>query len=64
MNTILYSLYYGSKRSVFKDITSGSNNNINVPYYYNARSNYDVCSGLGSFNGTLLYNALLSHSTN
>jgi kumamolisin len=61
INNILYDIYYNKTKLPFKDITSGSINNINVPYYYNARTNYDVCSGLGSFNGILLYQQLLAY---
>lgn len=62
VNNLLYHIYYNVDRSVFKDITYGSNNNINVPYFFDARADYDLCTGLGSFDGTKLYDKLKIYS--
>jgi len=60
-NTILYGIYNNNNKVGFKDITSGTINNVNIPYYFDARANYDLATGLGSINGTLLFNLLKNH---
>ena len=59
-NTHLYNVY--KKQSYcFKDITTGSNDNIaNSKGVYSAGAGYDCCTGLGSIRGTYLFNALKS----
>jgi kumamolisin len=42
----------------FNDILSGSNNTYTQQSYYIAKEGYDCCTGLGSFNGTVLANLL------
>lgn len=58
----LYNIYANNKKktSCFKDITTGSNNNISTKNVYNASSNFDMCTGMGSINGVNLYNALIA----
>ena len=47
---------YKSNPKGFKDITSGTNDNIaKTTGLYNAGTGYDLCTGLGSVNGTQLY---------
>jgi len=61
LNTSLYSVYGNATKRAqsFKDIVSGSNNNINgTVNEFNAGAGYDMCSGLGSLYGTGLYNNL------
>ena len=61
INPSLYALakspYYNS---VFRDVTSGSNTWSLSPSLFIAVTNYDLCTGLGSPNGTNLINALTS----
>lgn len=55
--TTLYSVY--SDKIAFKDIVSGTNDNIpGSVNIYNAGVNYDLCTGLGAINGTGLLLAL------
>lgn len=60
INEKLYSIYANSaKRALcFKDIKTGSNNNIRTANIYNASTLFDMCTGMGSINGVNLYNAL------
>ena len=44
----------------FHDITVGNNIGTSTPGLYNAVDGYDLCTGLGSPNGTNLINALVS----
>ena len=60
-NTSLYNLYKNNvtKANSFYDITTGSNDNINGSTgVWNAGVGYDFCTGLGTLNGTGLFNAL------
>ncbi len=50
-NTFLNPLLYTAPNVCFHDITSGNNGGT-----WRATSGYDMCSGLGSLNGTLLKN--------
>lgn len=45
---------YDAPSGCFRDITSGTNNSLNLPGLYNAVSGYDQCTGLGSIIGTTL----------
>ncbi len=58
MNPKLYSL----GESVFHDITSGNNDDMNLGYY-SAKTGWDPCTGLGSPNGTAILDALSSGKT-
>lgn len=60
INNILYDIYY-KDRTIFKDIKVESNN-INIPYFFDARTDYDLCTGLGSFNGIKLLEILKTYS--
>ena len=62
VNNALYDIYYNVDRTIFKDITYGSNNNINIPYFFDTRTDYDLCTGLGSFDGVKLYNKLKNYA--
>lgn len=60
-NTSLYNAYRNSvkKASSFHDITSGTNDSINNSTgVWNASIGYDFCTGLGTLNGTGLFNAI------
>ena len=60
INPALYALGNSNiYSSVFNDITTGSNTWSQSPNLYYAVSNYDLCSGLGTPNGTNLINALV-----
>jgi kumamolisin len=48
------------RATVFKDITTGSNDDVALSGFYSASVGYDFCTGLGSFNGVLLQAALLA----
>lgn len=50
---------YPLGESVFRDITSGNNDDSGLGYY-SAATGWDACTGLGSPNGTALLNALTS----
>ncbi|MBV8865919.1 MAG: S53 family peptidase [Acidobacteriaceae bacterium] len=50
---------YPLGESVFRDITSGNNDDSGLGYY-SAGPGWDACTGLGSPNGTALLNALKS----
>jgi kumamolisin len=57
-NTSLYQAYLRNP-SAFKDITVGNNGSIaGSTGVYSARVGYDFCTGLGSPNGTVLFNTL------
>jgi kumamolisin len=61
-NTNLYTVYKGAnKTKCFNDIVAGSNDNVNrsTGLLYNATTNYDCCTGLGTVNGANLYTYLL-----
>jgi kumamolisin len=55
----LYNAYKKNKLA-FKDIKTGSNNSTKIPNRYNAGTGFDMCTGLGSLNGTTLFNTLKS----
>ena len=44
--------------SYFHDVTSGSNTWVSSPNLFYATNGYDLCTGLGTMNGTNLINAL------
>lgn len=46
------------RTSCFKDITTGSDDDLKTPGFWSAGPGYDLCTGLGSVNGTNLLNAL------
>ena len=59
LNPALYALASSiNYTNLFHDITSGSNVWKNSPNKYYAMAGYDLCSGLGTMNGTNLINAL------
>ena len=59
LNPALYTIAAGSNYATcFHDITSGNNIGTNTPGLFNAVANYDLCTGLGTPNGTNLVNAL------
>jgi uncharacterized repeat protein (TIGR01451 family) len=61
INPTLYALAASSYyNTVFNDITTGSNTWSASPTLFIAVTNYDLCTGLGSPNGTNLINALTS----
>jgi hypothetical protein len=61
INPALYAIGAGSNYTAcFHDITSGNNTWSRSPTLFYATNNYDLCTGLGSMNGTNLINALAS----
>lgn len=59
LNAALYGI--GSSTTYtncFHDITTGNNTSSGAPGSYNATNGYDLCTGLGTPNGTNLINAL------
>ena len=61
INPALYAIGAGSNYAAcFHDITSGNNTWSRSPSLFYATNNYDLCTGLGSMNGTNLINALAS----
>jgi hypothetical protein len=59
LNPALYAIGAGSNyTNCFHDITTGNNIGANTPGLFNAVANYDLCTGLGTPNGTNLINAL------
>jgi|GEM_PF-152574 len=58
----LSSKLYPLGESVFRDITSGNNDDSGLGYY-SAQTGWDACTGLGSPNGTALLDALSSGSS-
>lgn len=59
LNPALYAIAGGgSYLNCFHDITTGNNIGVNVPGLFNAVAGYDLCTGLGTPNGTNLIDAL------
>ncbi len=59
LNPALYTIARGSNyANCFHDITTGNNIGTNTPGLFNAVSGYDLCTGLGTPNGTAMINAL------
>jgi subtilase family serine protease len=59
INPALYAIGAGSNYAAcFHDITSGNNTWSRSTTLFYATNNYDLCTGLGSMNGTNLINAL------
>lgn len=59
LNPSLYAIAAGGNyASCFHDITTGDNIGTNTPGLFRAVAGYDLCSGLGTPNGTALINAL------
>ena len=60
LNPALYAIGAGSNYTkCFHDITTGNNIGTNTPGFFNAVTNYDLCTGLGTPNGTNLIDALV-----
>ena len=60
LNPALYETAKGqSYFAFFHDITTGNNTGTNTPGLFKATARYDLCTGLGTPNGTNLINALL-----
>ena len=61
LNPAIYHLASGSSyTNCFNDITTGNNEWSGSPTLFVATNNYDLCTGLGTPNGTNLINALIS----
>jgi uncharacterized repeat protein (TIGR01451 family) len=61
LNPALYHLASGSSyTNCFNDITTDNNEWSGSPNLFSAVTNYDLCTGLGTPNGTNLINALIS----
>jgi subtilase family serine protease len=61
INPALYALAAGSNYlSYFHDVTFGSNTWVASPNLFYATNGYDLCTGLGTMNGTNMVNALSS----
>jgi subtilase family serine protease len=59
INPAIYNLAAGANyASCFHDVTSGNNTWSESPNLFYAMPNYDLCTGLGTMNGTNLINAL------
>ena len=59
INPAIYAIAAGSNyASCFHDVTSGNNTWSSSPNLFYATNNYDLCTGLGTMNGTNLINAL------
>jgi hypothetical protein len=59
LNPALYAIAHGTNyNACFHDITTGNNIGANTPGLFNAVTNYDLATGLGTPNGTNLINAL------
>jgi len=59
INPALYAIAAGSNYlSCFHDVTSGNNTWSSSPDLFYATNGYDLCTGLGTMNGTNLINAL------
>ncbi len=59
LNPALYTIAGGTNyNACFHDITTGNNIGENTPGLFNAVAGYDLCTGLGTPNGTNLINAL------
>jgi len=64
INPILYSIAAGTNyASCFHDVTSGNNTWSSSPALFYASNNYDLCTGLGTMNGSNLLNALAHSAT-
>jgi uncharacterized repeat protein (TIGR01451 family) len=60
INPALYTIASGSNyTNCFHDITTGNNEWSGSPSLFSAVTNYDLCTGLGTPNGTNLINALM-----
>jgi kumamolisin len=53
---------YPLGKNVFRDITTGNNDDANLGYY-SAKAGWDPCTGLGSPNGAALLSALTANTT-
>jgi uncharacterized repeat protein (TIGR01451 family) len=61
LNPALYAIASGANYSTcFRDITTGNNKWSSSPNLFSAVANYDLCTGLGTPNGTNLINALIT----
>jgi subtilase family serine protease len=59
INPAIYAIAASSNYlSCFHDVTSGSNSWVSSPNLFYATNGYDLCTGLGTMNGTNLINAL------
>jgi hypothetical protein len=59
LNPALYAIANSSNyANCFHDVTTGNNIGANTPGLFNAVAGYDLCTGLGTPNGTNLINAL------
>jgi hypothetical protein len=59
LNPALYAIARGSNyTNCFHDVTTGNNIGTNTPGLFNAVTNFDLCTGLGTPNGTNLINIL------
>ena len=64
VNPALYTLAAKTAyTNYFHDVTSGSNTWSSSPTLFYATNNYDLCTGLGTMNGTNLINALAPVAT-
>ncbi len=65
LNPALYAIAADGQnyRNCFHDITTGNNEWSGSPNLFSATRSYDLCTGLGTPNGTNLINALVSTST-
>ncbi len=62
LNPALYTIGTGTNYAAcFHDITTGNNIGTNTPGLFYATSGYDLCTGLGTPNGTNLINALVPY---
>lgn len=59
INAALYAIATNNYAACFNDITSGNNIWTSSPNLFYAAQGYDLCTGLGSMNGTNLINALV-----
>ncbi len=65
INPALYAIAAGANyANCFHDITTENNTWSGSPNLFYATNGYDLCTGLGSPNGTNLINALTSTSDN
>ena len=65
LNPAIYSIANSSAYSnCFHDTTNGNNTWSGSPNLFYATNNYDLCTGLGTPNGTNLINALVAVSSN
>jgi subtilase family serine protease len=61
INPAIYAIAAGPNYTpAFHDVTSGNNTWSESPNLFYATNNYDLCTGLGTMNGTNLINALAS----